>query len=151
MMRLCSIDVFFLLVSGILALVEGQCDPVPIRLFQNGVNLGTVGPVSTAQNVEDFYGYKHKSFTGPLPIAERRSLVTIHQDSTTCELSFVIVHGKPYADDIYMAAQMYINGDLHDPLVKDDPMFTDLVLHGTDVVFVDSFVPHSATTSLVKI
>ena len=130
-MRLCSFEVGFLLLSAIFVRVGAQCETVTIQLFQNGANLGTVNPVATAQNVVDFYGYESRSFTGPLPIAERRSIVTIHQDSTTCELSFVVVHGKPHSDGVYMAAQMYINGDLHDPLVKDDPMFTDLVLHGT--------------------
>ena len=111
------------------ACVKAQCESVPIRIFQGGAHLGTGNPVATAQNVQDFYGYDGNSFTGPLPVAGQRSLVTIHQDSTTCELSLVIVHSKPHEGPFYSGLEMYVNGDLHDPLVKDDAMFTEIVLH----------------------
>ena len=110
---------------------NGQCANVDIRLYQDSNQLATVLPVSTAQTVEEFYGYNGGSFTGStiLPLAGDTSLITIHQDSNTCELSLVIVHSKPWEGPWFSAARMYINGELWNPRVRDDPTYTDKVFH----------------------
>ena len=115
-------------------LVAGQCAAVNLQLYQKQdgafVDLGSAGPIATGQTLQEFYNYRHGSYGGTdLPLAGKTSLVAIHQNTNSCQLGFVLVHSKPYEGDAFGSAFMYVNGELWDPLVKDDPSFTDIVLH----------------------
>jgi hypothetical protein len=108
---------------------SASCPSVDIRVLQNVTGLlTTANPVASAQTVEEFYDYRARSFHGDLPVAGDTSLITIHQDSTTCQLSLVIVHSAIF-QGAFGSASMFINGDLWNPLVKDDAEYVDLVFH----------------------
>jgi hypothetical protein len=112
----------------------GVCPSVDLGLYQgdgsgSAISLGTVSTVTTAQTVVEFYDYRHHSFHGDLPVAGDTSLITIHQDSNTCQLSLVVVHSAPWQEGRFGIAAFYVNGDLWNPLVKDDPVYTALPFH----------------------
>lgn len=116
---------------------NGNCNNVPVYLVQEGSKVQSGSVLSTPQTVEQFYGYnfirrtfsEHK-LVKPF-MGGKTTILTIHQDSNTCELSLVIVHSKAFAGDLVASISMYINGDLWDPLVKDDPEYTR-ILFGDD-------------------
>jgi hypothetical protein len=112
----------------------GVCPSVDLGLYQgdgsgNAISLGTVSTVTTAQTVVEFYDYRGHSFHGDLPVAGDTSVITIHQDSNTCQLSLVIVHSSSWQRGRFGSAAFYVNGDLWNPLVKDDPSYTGLGYH----------------------
>lgn len=102
-------------------------------LVQGGVELGSVNPLTTAESVEEFYAYdlnndqSYGGSTDALPLADGRSVITIHQNIKTCEMSLVVVNGAPRETQnrlVTTFSGMYISGDLWRPLVSDDPEFT---------------------------
>ena len=103
-----------------------DCSTVEITLFQGepkqARELGRARPVATKQTVEEFYAYDGSSFRGNLPLGGSTSLILLHQDLDTCELSLVIVHSQPNAGNFLGVARtdMYITGDLWNPVVADD-------------------------------
>jgi hypothetical protein len=109
------------------------CSPVQITVVQDGFSASATA-IATPQSVTDFYAYDKgpsRSFGGgsSLPLAATRSVIAIHQDTLTCEISLVIVHSKLGEGKHLSNAEMYISGDLYKPLVRDDPSFTKFVLH----------------------
>ena len=128
--------------------IENPCDTIPtIYLIQNGqqVVVGTdnnnnnqqeslLKPISTSETLEDFYNYNSQtnSFDGSDALkqhwAGQRSLVTIHQSKLTCEMSLVLLNSKPAEGDVMGHLKMWVTGDLHNPVVKDDPAFDKFML-----------------------
>ena len=109
---------------------QGQCTAPQIQVYQNVTgSLGSVQAVATAQTVEEFYGYQGASFTGPLPVGGDTSLITIHQNSNTCELGLVVVNSKAGEGADFAYIRMYFNGDVTSAPVKDDPAYSDIVYH----------------------
>ena len=101
-----------------------------IYLIQDFEELGVVGPIRTRQTVEEFYNYKAESFGGPsdIPLAGKRSVIFLHQNAKTDDLSLVIIHSNRFGGNVMASAAMYITGDLWNPVVKDDPEFTRFML-----------------------
>jgi hypothetical protein len=117
---------------------RAACDPVGIRIYQGDLTLplNNANPIITDQTVSEFYDYnpKTRSYMGKdLPVAGDTSLLTIHQDSRSCDLSMVMVHsargerGLDRFGDGWV--RFYVNGDMHQPVVQDDPLFTAYALH----------------------
>ena len=102
-----------------------DCDTVDIRLYQDGDEIAQVEPIQTAESVQEFYAYDGTSFQGNyrLPLSGLRSVVAVHQDTNTCQLSLVVVHSAEGQGHAYGAVKFYFNGDMHNPTVKDDPEF----------------------------
>ena len=122
------VTVFILPVCG-----DALACPTKVEIIQDGTVKKFVEPVRTNQSVVEFYNYHDqgeplRSGTPNLPLAPRRSVVAIHQNAATCETSLVIIHSSPGEGPLISYAEMYVSGDLHNPLVQDDPPFTSFML-----------------------
>jgi hypothetical protein len=112
---------------------SGNCAAPNIVLVQESLS-ASASAIRTDQTISDFYAYDTvagRSFGGgsALPLSATRSVVAIHQDTYTCELSLVLVHSKPRQGPFYSYAEMYISGDLYKPLIRDDPSFTVFMIN----------------------
>ena len=112
------------------SLTNAECDDVKIDVVQDRRERGRATPVATRQSVSEFYNYGSSNFNGPssIPLAGKRSVVFLHQDKDTCELSLVLIHSKAGEGDFMGSVAMYITGELWNPVVKDDPEFTRFML-----------------------
>lgn len=112
---------------------NGNCKKVPVYLYQEGSKLQSGSVLRTPQTVEQFYGYNsfRRSFSEHELVKPfmggKTTVLTVHQDTNTCKLSLVIVHSKAFAGDIVASINMYLNGDLWNPLVKDDPEYVRFI------------------------
>jgi RHS repeat-associated protein len=81
---------------------DGQLDEDSLGnwdIYQGGVLLGTISPMSTSKSAVDFYRYSTPfgfSYNGPtLAPAWQESVVFFQRDTRTDELSLFIVHDRP--------------------------------------------------------
>jgi len=103
------------------------CGNTCVEASQNGRVIGKYRPVSTKDDIVDFYDYEGSSDDSPnfsfngdnfVPLVRDGSHIFIHQDSRTCQRSLAIVHDskKECSGGI---VRMFISGDLEDSIVQD--------------------------------
>jgi hypothetical protein len=113
-----------LLVSPILVrYAAGACQKNDTLEVTQEAVVSTFSPITTNQSVQEFYSYT-TSYNGPVPLMVDTSLIFIHRDNTTCELSLVIVHDTPGVFPSPITGGMVImeiSGNLANAVVKNDP------------------------------
>jgi len=78
------------------ALASG--DPDASCAMQDGMNIGTMTPLETDEDVVTFYAYglpDPASYNGSYPTVSGDSMIFIHRDSATGARSLVIIHDRP--------------------------------------------------------
>jgi hypothetical protein len=116
-----------LVLSGFALYAAAQCDDFKIEVTQQGSVLVPDGaiPIIEVRDVEAFYNLvgtpeEVASYEGTVvPAVSDRSFILVHQDSSTCEKSLVIVHDAR-VDGSGGKARFFITGNMTDPTVDDN-------------------------------
>jgi PKD domain-containing protein len=107
------------------SLAEATTDPDESCVTQNGAEVGSYAPLTTDEDVVTFYSYNHPnqaSYNGSYETLSGDSMIFVHRDSATGELSLVIVHDQPN-DGSGGSAHFDLSGlgAMASVLVRDDP------------------------------
>jgi hypothetical protein len=119
-----SPKILALLLLGTLTRNANGCDDRPVIVSQQGeTGEHSFNTVDTHETVQDFYHYTNYGFDFEhiVPTEKGRSMMFIHRDLDTCELSLVTVHDHKPNDTILGKVRLWFSGDIEDEIVvKDD-------------------------------
>jgi hypothetical protein len=133
-----STVIALLLVTALVLPTTQQCEDFGVEVTQRP-NVWNHFPVISNETVKEFYSYNNSipfSYNGDISLQLRESVIFIHENELTCELSLVIIHNKVFSQ---YDVEMNISGFLQFPVVQDDP---PLVLQAGD-----TYVYNSSTRS----